>query len=76
MEEIKTLGWKDYFYIAPLYVSSFPDDDLASLSSQDLILRVRSLPCFDDQGRLPSDEIISRLRWLIIDQMNMMSGAA
>lgn len=66
----QSLKWQDYFLIAPLYVRYFPDDDMAQMPDEGLIIRVQSLPDFDDLATTPSSDVIQKLRWLIIDIMN------
>ncbi|MBK67252.1 MAG: hypothetical protein CMP22_03870 [Rickettsiales bacterium] len=69
MSEAKKLTWSDYFDLAPAILSINPDIDVHTIDDDELALLVRTIPNFDDENFLPqNDELLKRLRWLLIDQ--------
>ncbi len=64
-------GWNDYFFFTPHLFMFSPDIPMESISNDDLITLIHRLPCFFDENYRPAnEEIIDRIRWMMIARQN------
>lgn len=70
-QDKKYLTWDEYYLLPPLFIELFPDCDVETLNDEEFAMKVQMIARFYDSRFYPPHlDILTKLKWLIIDQMD------